>query len=75
MASPQLPKAVGVTPSPINVTSVLIVKEEVALELSLFDLADVAYVAKANEGLLLLTVEAECLAACRTFEVTPNGHH
>ena len=39
-----VPQAVGVTPSPINVTSVLVVKEEVALELSLFDLADVATV-------------------------------
>ena len=33
-----VPQAVGVTPSPINVTSVLVVKEEVAQELSLFDL-------------------------------------
>ena len=36
-----VPQAVGVTPSPINVTSVLVVKEEVAQELSLFDLATV----------------------------------
>ena len=39
-----VPQAVGLTPSPINVASVLVVKEEVALELSLFDLADVATV-------------------------------
>ena len=39
-----VPQSVGVTPSPINVTSVFVVKEEVALELSLFDLADVATV-------------------------------
>ena len=39
-----VPQAVGVTPSPINVTSVLVVKEEVAQELSLFDLADVVTV-------------------------------
>ena len=39
-----VPQAVGLTPSPINVASVLAVKEEVALELSLFDLADVATV-------------------------------
>ncbi len=39
-----VPQAVGVTPSPINVTSVLVVKEEVALELSLFNLANVATV-------------------------------
>ena len=36
-----VPQAVGVTPSPINVTSVVVVKEEVAQELSLFDLATV----------------------------------
>ena len=39
-----VPQAVGLTPSPINVASVLVVKEEVALELSLFDLTDVATV-------------------------------
>ena len=41
-SSPNTP--VGLTPSPINVASVLVVKEEVALELSLFDFADVATV-------------------------------
>ena len=39
-----VPQAVGLTPSPINVASVLVVKEEVTLELSLFDLAGVATV-------------------------------